>query len=41
MDLELGNGLFYREMSCIGVCSIPGSDHNTSLTSNNDQDNSS
>jgi hypothetical protein len=37
MDMELCNGLSYREMSCIGVCSTPGSDHNPSLASNNDQ----
>jgi hypothetical protein len=36
MDMELCNGLSYRETSRIGVCSTPRSDHNTSLASNND-----
>jgi hypothetical protein len=36
--MELRSGTSHQELSRIGVCSILGSDHSTSVASNNGQD---
>ena len=38
MDMESCSGPSHQDMSRIGVCSILGSDHSTSVASNNGQD---